>query len=73
MNLESIFQKYKEKKIDFFFLFFEISWVENIPVVNTVPTPFSGTPFSGHSPFSGHVFAPLKNPLKEELRDFGKI
>ena len=44
-----------------------------ILILITVPTAFSGTAFSGHSSFSGHIFAPLKNPLIEELKDFGKI
>ena len=38
----------------------------------TIPNALFGTAFSEHSSFSEHVLAALKNPLKEELEDFGK-
>ena len=40
--------------------------------MTTVQILFSGTPLSGHPQFSEHVFAPLKNQLNWESRDFGK-
>ena len=39
---------------------------------NTVHTAFSGTAFSGQTAFSGHVFAPLKNPLNAVAEGFRK-